>query len=99
MQYQKDYPPSDSADEAIAQASHLTHFHLPELPFFPSAVYERHGDAIGLWWFEADFSQSTYGRHSSGQSRACTLITILNAAGIHRENIQVVKKKIVYYYI
>lgn len=76
-------------EEAICAQASLDHYHLPDLPFYPTAVYESLGNAIGLWWFEADFSQSTYGRHSSGQSRACTLIAILNAAGMHRDNIHV----------
>lgn len=62
--------------------------YLPDLPFFPVATYENIADSIGVWWFEADFSQSTYGRNSSVQSRACSLIAILTAAGIERECVE-----------
>lgn len=61
-----------------------------ELPFFPTAIYERMQTVpVSVWWFEPEFSQSAYGRHhdSGCHSNACTIITLLTAAGLARSQL------------
>lgn len=61
-----------------------------EIPFFPNSVFNKIGNGISMWWFEPEFSQSTFGRTiSSCHSNACTLITVLTAAAIATKNINV----------
>lgn len=60
----------------------------PTLPFFPTSVYELLGSVVSVWWFELDFSQSTYGQHSSCHSNACTLIAVLTASCLARRQLQ-----------
>lgn len=61
-----------------------------DIPFFPTSIYEQSVNGVSMWWFEEEFTQTSFGKTATPCHRnACTLITILTAAAIARKNAQV----------
>lgn len=50
------------------------------------ATYEKHSN-VNIWWFPQDFCQSRYGEHRSSGTNSCTLISLLLADKMAKENL------------